>query len=466
MKASKKHQRSLRVQGATFALLFLAVIGLIAWLSTRYHWQVDWTASGRHSLTPASVALLEKLPDPVQITAFARPGELQSTRREIGDLVGRYRQHKKDITLSFVDPDMAPDRVRSENIGMDGELVVSYQGRKQHVQQLSEQAITNALNTLARAHQRRIVFLQGHGERSPTGGANHDLKAFADQLRNKGLLIARHAPADDPQLPADVAVLVIASPQTDLFPGEVRQIQDYLERGGNLLWLAEPEGRAQLEPLAAQLGLGFHPGVVVDPSTQLLGIGNAAFALVPSYPEHAVTHDLASVTLFPFAAALDLHALDERWTATPILQTVARAWSETGRLDRAIQYDAGSDIAGPLTLGLALSRPQPKAADDAQKGEAAAKRPPGEQRVAVIGDGDFLSNAYLGNGANLELGERLINWLAHDDALIDIPPRAATDTHLSMTRLTSTLFGLGFLLFIPGALAGLGLLIWWRRRRR
>lgn len=464
MEANKKTRRLLRLQGASFAVLFLAAIGLIAWLSTRYHFQSDWTATGRHTLAPASVALLGELQGPIHITAFARQSELVATRRQISDLVGRYQRHKKDLTLNFVDPDMAPDRVRSEGVSMDGEMIVEYQGRKLHVQQLAEQALTNTLHKLARAGERKVLFLDGHGERNPEGGANHDYGAFGEQLRNKGFHIARLNLTATPEIPADAALLVIASPQVDLFPGEVRMIQDYVERGGNLLWLAEPEGRHQLDPLAAQLGLAFHPGTVVDPTTQLLGIDNAAFSVVVEYPPHAIVRDLASVTLFPFAAAIDAGKVGEAWQATPFLRTVPRAWSETGTMQGAISYDAGSDVAGPLTLAVALERPRPAADQEAPADEHDEMGP--QQRVVVIGDGDFLASAYLGNGANLELGERLINWLSHDDALMHIPPKAATDTQLELTPLLSGIIGFSFLIVIPGGLVIAGMIIWLRRRKR
>ena len=55
-------------------------------------------------------------------------------------------------------------------------------------------------------------------------------------------------------------------------------------------------------------------------------------------------------------------------------------------------------MRGPLDLGFALSRLSPR--PDRR-----------EQRAVVIGDGDFLSNRFLGNGGNRELGQRVFNWL-------------------------------------------------------
>lgn len=461
MEANNKTRRLLRLQGAAFAALFLASIGLLAWLSTRYHYSADWTANGRHTLSAASIGLLQQLDAPVEITAFARDSELAATRKHIADLIGRYQRHKPDINLRFIDPDMEPDQVRAAGISLDGELVVEYQGRSQHVQALNEQEISNTLQRLARSGERRVLFLEGHGERNPLGSANHDLGAFGEQLRNKGFNLASHNLSANPELSQDISALVIASPQVDLFPGEVKLIQQYVEQGGNLLWLAEPGGLHQLDPLAAQLGLKFHPGTIVDPTTQLLGIDNAAFAVVVEYPPHVLTQDLASVTLFPFAAALDPGAVSAPWQATPLLTTVPRSWAETGDLRGSIRFEA-TDIAGPLTLGIVLERSLVLE----QHPTEGASAPSRQQRVAVIGDGDFLSNTYLGNGANLELGLRLANWLSQDDSLLHIPPRTSHDRTLDLTPALSTLLGLGFLFVIPAALLSAGIVIWLKRRKR
>ena len=452
METNPRTRRQLRLQGGVFALLFLALVGLLAWLSTRYHYQADWTATRRHTLSTASTELLKRMDGPIRISAFARPAEATQVRQPIRDLVRRYQRHKPDLTLAFIDPDMAPDKVRQAGVTLDGELVVEYAGRRQNVQTVSEQALTNALQRLARQGERRVVFLQGHGERNPEGKANYDLGAFSRQLRNKGFDIVTRDLAARPNIPAKTTVLVIAGAQTDLLPGEVEAIQRYLDKGGNLLWLADPGPLHGLNPLATELGITFRPGVIVDPTTELLRIKNPTFAVVSRYPHHPVTRGLASVTLFPRAAAL---AVDppKGWEAKTLLSTVARSWSETGTLSGTVNFDQGKDIPGPLVVGVALTR---------KLGENAANV--GRiQRVVVLGDGDFLSNTYLGNGANLELGNRLFNWLSHDDRFITIPPKPAPDTRLTLSTAVGAVLGFGFLFLLPGLLLASG---WMLRRRR
>jgi gliding motility-associatede transport system auxiliary component len=89
-----------------------------------------------------------------------------------------------------------------------------------------------------------------------------------------------------------------------------------------------------------------------------------------------------------------------------------------------------------------------------------------QQRIVVVGDGDFLSNAYIGNVGNLDMGLRMVNWLIHDDRFIDIPAKTASDKSLQLTETSVAVIGFGFLLAIPLSLMGTGFLIWRRRKRR
>ncbi len=84
----------------------------------------------------------------------------------------------------------------------------------------------------------------------------------------------------------------------------------------------------------------------------------------------------------------------------------------------------------------------------------------------VVGDGDFISNTYLGNQGNQQLGVNIINWLTHDDSFIDIPTATAPDAMLVVNETSMILLGTLYLLIIPLVLIGAGVYIWLRRRKR
>ncbi|MCB1822082.1 MAG: ABC transporter, partial [Candidatus Competibacteraceae bacterium] len=123
-----------------------------------------------------------------------------------------------------------------------------------------------------------------------------------------------------------------------------------------------------------------------------------------------------------------------------------------------IQFDPDTvERPGPLTVGLALFRPQPGSV--APSGDAI------QQRLVIVGDSDFLSNTYLGNGANLELGLNIFNWLVLDEALITIPPKNVPDANLYLSENTLAMLAAFFLIILPAGLLASGWLIWFRRQR-
>jgi len=84
----------------------------------------------------------------------------------------------------------------------------------------------------------------------------------------------------------------------------------------------------------------------------------------------------------------------------------------------------------------------------------------------VIGDADFLTNSYLGNVGNLELGMSIVNWLSQDEAFVSIPVRTARDRTLNLGRNAQLALGLIFLALLPLVMVASGVTIWWRRRKR
>jgi ABC-type uncharacterized transport system involved in gliding motility auxiliary subunit len=458
LEINRRQRRRLRVQDGVFVLLLVLIIGLLGWLGQRYSVEFDLTASNRNSLSQASRELLDKMTGPVRIDAYARELEFSPTRRQISDLVHLYQARKGDIQLKFINPDSNPQQVRDQGISMEGELVVHYHGRQQHLTDISEQALSNTLLRLMRTGDKPVYFLTGHGERHRQGHNNQDLGLFTTKLSKAGFRLHDWNLTEQHKLPGDATLLVIASPQRDYLPGEVKLLQKYIEDGGNLLWLMEPGGLRGLGDLASRLGMEQVPGTIADPSGELLGLNNAAFTLISDYPDHPVTRDLDSVTLLPLASALE-SAEGTDWQVTPLLTTSSDSWSETGKLSRLIHYDAEEDIAGPLVVAYALDR---HPGDEVSSGDTA----PPEQRVVVMGDGDFLSNAYLGNGANLNLGTALFNWLSHEDDVLPIQTRSTKDIRLDLGQSELRLMGVVFTILIPLGLLGSGVGIWLLRRRR
>lgn len=450
MKTRFRPQFWLRRHPRIYALLLLGVVLAIGVLSQRYEWQWDVTQNGRHTLSQASRNVLREMPGAVSVTAYAtlQDAQLGDLRRPIRDFVARYQSLKSDLVLNFIDPVAQPELARTAGVRVNGEMVLGYGGRSEHLTMLNEQDFTNTLMRLARKHDRLVMSVSGHGERKLDGGAVHDMGEFGRQLAYKGFHTAATSLALIPEVPAEISVLLLTQPRTEISPGEVDKIRRYLERGGSLLWLLEPGSLKGMQPIVEALSLALTPGEVIDPAAPEAGFALTT-AVAAQYGPHAVTSQFDLVTLYPHARPLGMND-DPGWRATPLIETSARAWVENGLADQQAIFNEGQDIPGPVVIGWALER----------------EREDIKQRVIVIGSGDFLTNAYLGNAGNLDLGINLFNWLAGDAKLISIQPKSTLDASLSMSKTGVAMIVSGFLVVLPLSFFVIAVLVWHRRRNR
>lgn len=453
MKINRRTRLQSGLQHLLFVVLALAIAVTLGWLSVKHKLEFDWTDNQRNSLSEPSLKVLEKLDQPVRITAFASENAQLRTKVEL--LINLYRREGMSLTLDYVDPKTAPDRVRELGITADGELLIEYADRQEIIDKLSESRFSSALVRMLRARQREVFFVTGHGERDPRGQANHHYQSFAQAAAEQGFHFSKLDLIQDSRIPEHADAIVLADPRVLLLPVETAALTRYLEQGGNLLWLDNPDHPASLDMLLRELGLEPLPGTVLDADAQLYGVDDPTINVVSRYPQsNPVTSGFDVLTVFPRTQAYQ-PGNDSRWRAEGFLFTQERAWTELGRIENKVSYDrAEGEILGPLLIGANLTL------EDAD-GEPQHPR----QRVAVIGDADFISNQFLGNVGNLEFGLRLLNWLTEDDELLNIPARDDRDALVVMSGWDRVIIGFGFLLVLPGLLGLTGILIWRRRQR-
>ncbi len=416
------------------SILFLLIGGVLialAFLTQYYPAQTDITANASNTLSDRSQKLLKTLDTPVMIVAYIPMAS--PTRQPINQLIKRYQQHKYDLSIIFKDPQQELAAVKKFNIGKQGLIIVKYKGRIEKITFLDESSLTNALLQLSSSSERWISFLTGHGERYASGKANFDLGLFSQALAHRNIKTQSLDLVQIEKIPDNTALLVLSTPSIPLLSGEINLIKNYLDKGGNLLLLTDPDDRFLTEILQ-KLGVSQHKGSIIDNSSGLYGIDDHSFVLVSDYNRHPITKGMKTITVYPQAAALTITQKTE-FFAEPFLKTLDQAQINKTK--------------GSLTVGIALTR-------NLKQGT--------QQRIAVLGDGDFLSNTFLGNVGNLELGLRLFNWLIHDDQFIEIPLKTAKDKQLILSTFSIAIMGFGFLFILPLSLIAIGFFIGYRRK--
>ncbi|MGH9163725.1 MAG: GldG family protein [Vicinamibacteraceae bacterium] len=470
------------------------VIGILVgvnYVAGRESKRWDLTASKQFSLSDQTKSVLADLESPVQIKVFAREGGTGEFR----DRLLEYQNASDRVKVEYIDPDQQRTVAQKYKIQQYGTIIAEYAGRSERTTTNSEQEVTGAIVRAVEGGQKKVYFVQGHGERDPTsaderGGYN----AAAEQLKTENFQVEPLQLAQQRDIPDDADVVVVAGPQTDLLQPEAEALRRYLNRGGKLLLMIDPPTRegsqtlTNLVGLAREWGIEVGTNVVVDASGmgQLIGSGPET-PLAMSYPGHAITNNFKMMTAFPLARSIApvSGGVDGR-TAQAVVETSKSSWAEVNLAGLAtggevsLDEKAG-DKPGPITLAAAVSvtAPEPPATasgngdaakKEAAKAEAAKKQAASdstkapETRVVVVGDSDFASNSVLGLQGNRDLFLNTLNWLAEQESLIDIRPQEPDDRRVTMTAAQTSRVVWLSMLVVPALVFMSGVYTWWRRR--
>ena len=460
MKVNPKLRLQILIQNSFFVVLFIALIFLLGFLANQYKFSKDITQANRNTLTTGSINVLKQMQGPITLTVFASEDDVNNGdtfRQGIINFMARYQRTKPDINVKFISPIKEPKLAQENGIKEDGEVVVEYQKRSEHIKPpFAEQEMTNLFMRLSRTSQRAVMYLDGHGERNLIGLKNNDVGEFGKQLESKGLKFANLNLTIESEVPLNGSMLVIASPQKTISPIEAKKIKKFLESGGNLLWLLDDNNFRGLDEIAAYLGLSVSSGQVIDPAEKVEGV-NENIASASSYGEHAITRNFMLGTRFSNAHEVNAKGtLDNGWEVSKLIEVSPNGWLESSQVmtNQKPTFDKSKDKAGPINIAVALQRVYGK------KG----------QRVVVVGNGNFLSNTFITNGGNLDLGINMINWLSGDDNLISIQPMPLKDVNVTIPDnqmsfiIAWTVFH-SFEYFIPIGFFVVGILFWFKRRK-
>lgn len=451
--------------GALATLSVVVALGIVVavnYLGARENKRWDLTAEKQNSLSEQTVKVLKGLSQPVKFTVFDRTGNLDRFRSRLDE----YGYQSSQVSAEYVDPDQKPVIAREYQVDTYGTVVVEYQGRRERATSDSEQDLTNALIKVMSSKARSVYFVQGHGEKDPTRTERDGYSSVGEVLKRDNYTVQKLVLAQQKDVPEDATVLVVAGPTTDLLPEEVAAIGRYLDRAGKLLVLLDPmlkgEALPNLEGLLRTWGIATRNTVVVDLSG---ASAEPSVAVAAGYPTHPLTDRFNLLTGFPLARTMEpVPGGVAGHTARPLVQTSQRSWAEAdlGSLSRGVKLETDKgDTAGPVTIAAAVSAAAPNAPTPANPDPDAPKP---ETRVAAFGDSDFADNANGGFSGNLNLFGNAVNWLAQQEDLIAIRPKAAGDRRVTMTARQQQGVFLVSILVIPALVFGTGVYTWWRRR--
>ena len=361
-----------------------------------YHFprSLDVTAHKINSLSKPHERLVSRLDKPLKVELY---GSEPNIIEHVKTILSLFQKESHHIILSLHHEPLNPLEKRRLRLKTNHHLLLTYDDRQKAIDinpaTWNEQAFANLLHQMIRATEAWAVFLSGHGECDPLSHATEDLGQLTTALKTTGINIALLNLGEIGTIPDNTKMLVIADPKIDFLPEETTEILNYLNRGGNLLWLVNPDATPHLEKIAQDLGIRWQPGTLLDERSQGTSSHPPTLNIMRQYPTHPITESLNMLTVFPWARSLQYEAAAKTtWQASPLLVTHAST-----RREASPNPKSQPTPQGPFTLGIALERKK--------------------QRVVAIGSTHFLSNARIHHYGNWQLANNLFNWLMGADEL-------------------------------------------------
>ncbi len=441
--------------GSNAVVLSVAVLGILFFLDVlgiKYHKRFDLTQNKQYTLSQETIQIIQNLKEPVEIIGFF--SENDSRRDNIGGLLDEYVYHSHGkVKYRFVDPDTNPALARKYKISSYGILVFIRGKKTQQSYAMDEQDITSGILKVSREKPLVVYFTTGHQERGPEefnqkGYSTITRLLGKDNYEVKTLNLATVTGT----LPSNMAALVVASPLKPFAPKEEKKLRDYLDKGGKLMIMTDPQAPIPIsDTLKNEWGITFDNDVVIDPSNSFFG--DVASPAVSQYRFHSITKDLNGLmSFFPLARSITITRTNyPTITVDSLVDTSKRSWGETDLTNSHAHFDKGKDLPGPLVLAAAGTNKNTKA------------------RLVVFGDSDFVSNGVLGavQGAfgNPDLFRNSVNWLTEEKSLIAIGPKPpAIHSIRPITGAEQKLLLYTLVIFLPVIVLLAGALVWVRRR--
>jgi ABC-type uncharacterized transport system involved in gliding motility auxiliary subunit len=446
-----------------FAPLLTVAINYHAQLMP-YRWDV--TEAGQHTLNSSTTELIRGLNSKVDMTALY----VGTPPKYLEDMLKEYsRISAGNITTDIVDPIVnIGQAAKFGNVisGKESKLIIRAGVERKDVDfsqsSLTEEQVSNALLRVSRK-QRQVYFLTGHGEYSPTDESNQGLSTFASLLHSNNVSSKSLMLGIEDSIPEDCDVLIIAGPRKAFTEAEQGLIESYLNNGGDALLLvesvlvtepdqpltaAEQLSNPSLNAILNQWGLHVGSDIVVDLSSHVgSDVGSPA---TRNYMRHkAIT---AGLDYTFYVRPRSLTVLEQRPPTiklAPIVLTASkeRSWAETNR-HLTIEYDEGVDIPGPVPISFVIW--QEKTAKELS-----------DTRMIVFTDADFLSNAYINQYSNAEMGLNIVNWLSDIDYRIYLDQQQIKVERLDLASKQRRII-IALLVLLPLLIAAAGLLVWTR----
>lgn len=400
-------------------------------------------------------------------------------------LAKQYKSANERIVAEAVDADNRPDLAEKYGIesGSTGIIVecgdrskvltssdlVTYDSTTYETISIAEEKLTSAIISVTTDDIPKVYFLEGYSDFT----LDHNMYYLSVYLENEITKVDTLNILSTGNVPDDCDTLVITSPSKDFDDVAKTAIIDYINRGGNILWLnaamAVSADLPNVNEILALYGVNpFEVGIIRETDSSRMVSGSPDL-IIPNLGYSSITEDLYSDGVI-FANATKVNINEDGLEDLNVVETDLATTSEGAYFRTSFNNSSTTAAEGEETGSFVVGAELEKTITEANEetGESAVT-----STLAIYGENYFASDYQLAENSQypaIQLAynkDLVLNSLAYlSDREEDITARKSTGTvTYTATEQQDTIVRV-IIFAVPSVIILVGLIVWQKRRRK
>ena len=464
------------------AIIFAFFIGVTVLMQKLNLTPIDLTEDKLFTLTEESKEEVKNIDKDINIY-FVGYSKDDSTL----DLAKQYTKANEKIKVESVTATDRPDLVEKYGIETDSEGIIVESGSQYKVLasndlytydsttyesiNVAEEKLTAAIKSVAAEELPKVYFLSGYSSFTLANGMqylNMYLQNEVNEVKTLDIL-------SQGKVPDDCNTLVIASPEKDIDDVATNAITDYINKGGNILWLnaaiAQKQELSNVNKILAMYGVKpFEVGVIRETDSSKM-VSNSPDLIMPEIQYADATNKLYDSEGVIFINATKINvASDEELenlniTKTELIKTSEKAYFRTNFENSANSVQQGEEQASFL-VGAQLDKKISEANEETGEKEI-------KSQLIIYGENLFVSDYQLTQTTQTPMvayrqnKDLVLNSIAYlSDREEDITVRKSTGAVTYTATEQENKIILAVITAVPLIIIAVGIFVWIKRKHK
>lgn len=307
-----------------------------------------------------------------------------------------------------------------------------------------ESNIAHALEFISGQNLVKTAVINGHGET--------DISTIAHQFKDNGYELTNLNFAKD-ELSENIELMIISSPKADYTSEDISKIEEYLNRGGSLVYFASATQTKlpNLESILKKYGITFAEGMVVEtnPKNMVGNSTNQFYTLTDNSSKYTENMSIKNAPIVVKSCKpMHLEKIDDAIIQTEICST-SKTCTVLNENDKNFKYESAPKSSFSVAIGTQKNINDKKTT-----------------KVTAFSNIEILSTMEIPNYGNGEFILSVLGETTDHKSNITILPKSMSTPPLGINILQVTIIGFLFMAVVPTTIAIIGYIVYRYRKRR